>query len=606
MPDKIIDTECYPDYWLMSVLCCETGKVQHFEQFDGQPLDRKAVIAALKGHRIITFNGTTYDLPMLTLALQRRDCAQLKAASDKIILDELRVWQFEREYGIDVIDANHVDLIEVAPGIAGLKTYGGRLHAQNLQDIPLDPGTSISESLRPLIRDYCANDLFTTQLLFNKLRPQIELRERMGAEYDQDLRSKSDAQIAEAVLANEVAKLTGEPVTKPRIKQLTFRYQAPEFLHYQTRQLKDLLATVKDTTFSTDDKGVVKLPPDLEGRMIKIGSSAYRMGIGGLHSSEKSVHHIADSRCILIDRDVASYYPAIILTNGLYPEQMGPEFLTVYRSIVDRRLAAKHAGDKVTADSLKITINGSFGKLGSPYSLLYAPHLLIQTTVTGQLALLMLIEMLEESGIPVVSANTDGIVIKCPHVAVDVMNDCVAAWEMVSGFETEATEYSALYSRDVNNYLAIKPDGKTKTKGVYASAGLQKNPQNEVVTDAVLAYLVSGTPITTTIHQCTDIRRFLSLRAVRGGALDQDSNHLGRVVRWYYSTEVDGPLTYASNGNTVPRSDGAQPLMQLPAKLPTDIDYHWYVREAISVLVGMGVSLDSMPMGDLLDEVAHA
>ena len=41
--------------------------------------------------------------------------------------------------------------------------------------------------------------------------------------------------------------------------------------------------------------------------------------------------------------------------------------------------------------SKKIQINGSFGKLGSKYSLLYAPDLLLQTTITGQLALLMLI-----------------------------------------------------------------------------------------------------------------------------------------------------------------------------------------------------------------------
>src|ERR1017187_7366641 len=137
------------------------------------------------------------------------------------------------------------------------------------------------------------------------------------------------------------------------------------------------------------------------------------MGIGGLHSAESGVAHVAGSNYMLIDRDVTSYYPSIILNLGLYPQHMGEAFLTVYRSLVERRVAAKKAGDKVTAESLKIAVNGSFGKLGSKWSALYAPDLLIRVTITGQLSLLMLIEMIELAGLPVLSGNTDGILVKC-------------------------------------------------------------------------------------------------------------------------------------------------------------------------------------------------
>ena len=61
-------------------------------------------------------------------------------------------------------------------------------------------------------------------------------------------------------------------------------------------------------------------------------------------------------------------------------------------------------------------LNGTFGKTGSPYSVLFAPEMMIQTTITGQLALLMLIEHLETASISVISANTDGIVIQ-PQVS---------------------------------------------------------------------------------------------------------------------------------------------------------------------------------------------
>lgn len=66
--------------------------------------------------------------------------------------------------------------------------------------------------------------------------------------------------------------------------------------------------------------------------------------------------------------------------------------------------------------TFKIVLNGTFGKLGSKYSFLYSPNLMIQVTITGQLALLMLIEALEAAGISVVSANTDGIVSRCPGI----------------------------------------------------------------------------------------------------------------------------------------------------------------------------------------------
>jgi uncharacterized membrane protein (DUF106 family) len=73
------------------------------------------------------------------------------------------------------------------------------------------------------------------------------------------------------------------------------------------------------------------------------------MGIGGLHSSETTVAHVAGDRHLLIDRDVASYYPSIILTLGLYPAHLGPAFLTVYQKLVRERLAAKKKMGEIKA-----------------------------------------------------------------------------------------------------------------------------------------------------------------------------------------------------------------------------------------------------------------
>src|ERR1019366_1989440 len=226
---------------------------------------------------------------------------------------------------------------------------------------------------------------------------------------------------------------------------------------------------------------------------------------------------------------------------------------------------------ELASSSLKVTINGSFGKLGSKWSVLYAPDLLIQVTITGQLCLLMLIEMIEDLCIPVVSANTDGVLIACPRSRYAELQARVAWWESLTSFKTEETRYKAVYARDVNNYLAIKettgdPTAKSlderlgvKAKGCYGERGsagnsvLAKNPEALICNDAVMQLMVNGTPIEQTIRACKDIRRFVCVRRVTGGAR-KSNEYLGKVIRWYYSTEMQGEINRATKGDKVPNS----------------------------------------------------
>jgi hypothetical protein len=585
----ILDCEVYKDYFLAQFLETSSGKIIAFEQFDGQPLDLDRLRRFLRQYRLVTFNGANFDLPVLAVALTGADCARIKQACDAIINRGYRAWQFEQAWGIKIPRVDHIDLIEVAPGIASLKIYGGRLGCPKMQDLPIPPESSIPPEMHGILREYCANDLATTLALYNKLKPQIDLRETMGKEYDIDLRSKSDAQIAEAVITHEVERIAGWKIERPQVPAGTaYKYRAPAFINFTSQVLRDKLAEILAADFVVLDNGSVAEPDALKGKTVKIGAGVYRLGIGGLHSSETCQAVEADDDHVLVDRDVASYYPAIILRTGLAPKQMGTAFIKVYQGIVERRLAAKKAGQKVAADALKITINGSFGKFGSHYSRLYSPDLLIQTTVTGQLALLMLIESLEAAGIQVVSANTDGIVIRCHRKDLQILEHLVKSWEQATGFDTEETGYRALYSRDVNNYIAIKPDNSVKLKGAYAPAGLMKNPTNPIVADAVISYLTDGVPLADTIRACSDIAKFATIRTVKGGAVDQAGDYLGKAVRWYYSTEVTGPLRYKVNGYTVARSDGARPMMDLPAQFPSDVNFGWYEREALSVLSDIG------------------
>jgi len=252
-------------------------------------------------------------------------------------------------------------------------------------------------------------------------------------------------------------------------------------------------------------------------------------------------------------------------------------------------LEAELSYHKVQSDTLKISVNGSFGKLGSKYSFLYAPQLLIQTTVTGQLCLLMLIERLTDVGIKVVSANTDGVVLLCPKKLEYEMEVIVFDWMLETSYTLERTDYKALASINVNNYAAVTTCGKIKGKGVFAGTGLSKNPDGSIIFEAVSNYLAHGKPMHETILNCEDIAKFISVRKVNGGAVWR-GDELGRAVRYYYSKDVasDECIHYLKNNNRVPKSAGAKPLMNLPNTIPIDIDYDHYITEAEKLLCEVG------------------
>lgn len=595
----LFDIEVYPNFTQVAFMSFKTGKVIDFIQTEYTKFDLEGLQWVLFNFPIVGFNSYEYDLTIAAVILAGATCAEIKTASDEIVMQEERPQDVLRRAKAKSIrdKVDHIDLIEVAPLRGSLKIYGGRLHAPRMQDLPFAPYRRLSVEQMAIVRWYCVNDLTNTGFLRFALQDQLVLRETLSKENGIDLRSKSDAQIAEAVIAQDIHRLNGSRPQQPTIEPGTvYRYKVQPYMQFQTPLLQWAVQRVAEAQFIVSLEGNIGMPPELAEMKLELAGGVYRMGIGGLHSSESCVQHLATDEIEIADHDVESFYPRIILNQKLYPQHLGPNFLRVYDQIVQRRIAAKKRGDKVVADSLKITINGSFGKLGSKYSVLYAPDLLIQVTVTGQLSLLLLIERLELAGIHVVSANTDGIVLKYPRSMRELKNRIIAQWEQDTHFKTEETLYKAVYSRDVNNYIALKVDGGVKTKGAFANPWateknkderLKKNPTNQICIDAITALLKDGTPLRATIEGCKDFTKFVSVRSVKGGAV-KDGVFLGKAIRWYYAKGEEGEIIYASSGNKVPKSDGARPAMQLPAAMPDDVDFDWYEAEATRILEWIG------------------
>lgn len=669
--DSVVDTECLPDYWLARF---STG--ESFPFFAGHPLDIAGLVRALSRYRIVTFNGQHYDNPMLAFAVAGFSVEQLREASDAIIRENLQPWDVLRRYGVAPLDwMDTIDLFDVAPGQSSLKAYGGKMHSRKLQDLPYDPNEPLGHWGRRFVTfDYCGNDLAVTADLLATFPTQIKLREDMSAEFGVDLRSKSDAQIAEAVMKSILPFKVERPYIAPGS---TFHYQPPEWLAFQTPYLADVARRMASLPFAiTHSGGVapaydnhlvdwgkdqqrldahgqwVKRPAGWQHETVRIGGMEYTVGIGGLHSNEAVRCLRSDDSRVLRDSDVRGYYPSLMIRLGVYPPQIGPVFcehFKAWKALRDEQKAISEdksqpadvrARAKKQANSRKTLGNGTFGKLGSMWSIFYAPAEMIQVTVTGQLGLLMLIETLERSGVPVVSANTDGIVTHCPRGREWIRDACIAWWEATTGFEMEHAEYRMLASRDVNSYIAIKDDGEIKLKGEYAppepGPSGWPNPSGQICVDAVVALLRDGTPLRQTIEACQDVRRFVYVYAVRGGGsycpdgalpatttqkamletceLDKEfvkawgkesliaaydaarereaarREYLGKVVRWYFAQGSQACIVTPAGGR-VARTHGCRPLMTLPDDyaVPADLDREWYVTEAESILKQVGL-----------------
>jgi hypothetical protein len=331
-PVAFYDTECYPNYWLLKFRW-PSGDNHSFRLLAGEklhPTAAETIYILFRDNTTISFNGNRYDVPMICAALNGYTCEQLKWLNDQIIVHNAKPW----ELGLpDWKPSDHIDIMEVLPGAGGQKMYAGRIHCKTMRDLPYSPDQHLTDQQIAEVSDYCSNDLSVLEELYNAVQPQLAQRVELGKRYGLDLRSKSDAQLAEAVLKVRC----GNPRKREVNWNLRFKYEAPSWLAFKTPQLQHALTVVNESVFSIGASGYVELPTQLREMEIAIGQSVYRMGIGGLHSSEKSVAH---SGCLL-DIDVASYYPSLILNSGRYPAAMGPKFLEEYAKIKAERLAAK-------------------------------------------------------------------------------------------------------------------------------------------------------------------------------------------------------------------------------------------------------------------------
>lgn len=173
----------------------------------------------------------------------------------------------------------------------------------------------------------------------------------------------------------------------------------------------------------------------------------------------------------------------------------------------------------------------------------------------------MLVEWLEDTGIQVVSANTDGIVCLIPIELEAEYNRLCDQWEKVVGNDVvgklEFTDYKKMVQRDVNNYMAIKLDGEVKTKGVFEiDKLLHKNKSKKIVPKALVAWYKDGIKPEDTIAKSEDIYDYVigkkASKQYSYKGIDRstgDTNEYDQIVRYIVTTQGEKLYKVAKEGS---------------------------------------------------------
>lgn len=373
------------------------------------------------------------------------------------------------------------------------------------------------------MEEYNDNDVFICCELVRMNQEEIRLRYMISKEYEINVLSASRSTIADKVIVKLYSKFTGlHPKRFIDTKTIRRKIEVSEILsdkiQFLSPQLNDLLQSLRSLVLR-GEKGEFE-------RTFTYAGTSYTLATGGLHSNEIPAIYVADDKQTIVDRDVTSYYPNLIRSLKVCQQHLNPKaWFRIADTIVDERTEHKHlAKDKslslilqikhfTAAACLKIVANaGIFGKMGSEKSFLCDKKAMYKVTINGQLFLLMLIERLEDAGIHVISANTDGIVTIVPKGLEETADNICHWWEKHLGLELEFTSYSKYITEGVNSYLTVKTDGKKKFKGrmnpkMYLE-DLSKGYNSPIVAKAVTEYFINGTPVMETLRNSKSILDF--------------------------------------------------------------------------------------------------
>ena len=226
---------------------------------------------------------------------------------------------------------------------------------------------------------------------------------------------------------------------------------------------------------------------------------------GGIHAGLDKKQVFCSSDEIIYDVDVDQLYPSLMIQYNLLSRAVAePEKFT---NVLNTSLELKRAGKKKEREPYKRICNITYGAEGDKFNPMYDPLHRNLVCVFGQVFIIDLLDKVEDI-IELLNSNTDGIFVKLKRKDVDEFKRRVHKWEERTRLHMSYDEFSSIWSKDVNNYVAIRPDGSYHAKGAYVKELSDLDYDLPIVNEALKDYILKGVPVETTILSCTDLRKF--------------------------------------------------------------------------------------------------
>lgn len=610
--DHIYDVESYPNVFTLSAEDAHSGQQWVFEISFRRNDMLQLVEWVLSGARMVGFNSMHFDYPLLHWIMENYRHGITPEAiyneAQKLINTPFEQ-RFRHRVWDDKMHAPQLDLMMVhhfdnKARFTSLKILEFNMRRRNVQDLPYTPGTYLdSNQIDNLIRYNLHEDVGATKEFYHLSTDLIRFREELTEKYGRNFVNHNDTKIGKDYFLMELERLipgcTKDPLTKKKRQTVRdhinlgsvifpyIRFEQPEF-----QRIRDYLAS----KVITETKGVFK------GLSATVEGFQYDFGVGGIHGSIEAETVASDAENVLIDLDVASYYPNLAIANRLYPAHLGTEFCDIYQDVYQQRKGYK----KGTAENamLKLALNGVYGDSNNKHSSFYDPAYTMGITINGQLLLCILAEQLIKiPGLRMIQINTDGLTVLCPRGSVQQLQTIRKWWEDFTLLELEDVEYSRMFIRDVNNYIGEYTDGKLKRKGAYeyvldSQGGTMAWYQNHsalVVAKAAEAALVRGENVREFILNHDDAMDFmLRTKVPRSSRLELGGEQVQNVTRYVVShgggelTKVmpPTPKQRQENPDAPARRIGIQvgwtvtECNNLDRFDPRCINHQWYIEEA--------------------------
>lgn len=569
----VFDIEVFQNIFHCSVKDTETNTIYKFEISERKNQLRELVKFFKQVNKYITwgeyytttrqiesniifcgYNNLHYDNPIINYIIEYEDilmnhnvftiCSSIFNLSKTITtskednIDAWKHWKYQIWFDtFDILTMLYSNKLRV-----GLKEIQVTMQYPNVQEFVCDWTKPLPLEDFDSMIDYNINDIESTSELLNRCKDAVDLRIAIEDEYGVRVLSKDGVNIGMKILTQKYLEKTGltwwdiEGLRSP-MDYIPLKDVILPFIKYDSPILNRVLEDMKDQIVSPGRKGY-------ENNFVFAGLR-YTVGVGGIHSKNDPEIIIPKEDEMLIDIDVASLYPSMLIEYGFYPKHLGPEFLEVYSQIKNERIEAKHNGDKVKNETLKLALNGLSGNLQNEHNFCYSPEAVMKIRINGQLLLLMLAEKLTQVGCRIIQANTDGLFVLLKKDNYQQVNTICRNWEQLTKLTLEEERFEAMYQYAINDYIAVKEGyQKTKnsdlikTKGMFITKVLLgKGLSAKIIPEAIIKYFVDGIPVEQTIKECKDIKKFLmSEKTGKQWHVEYMNEEQQRTNRFYAST----------------------------------------------------------------------